>query len=127
MKFGHLEDGCLGAWDPETGTIWLAHGLTQTERRSTLAHEMVHAERGDEPCGYELADHKQERSVDRIASRRLIQLEHLAEALAWAQDEWEVAEALWVDVDTVRTRIEHLTEDERDHIERRIAAKGEVA
>ncbi|MDP9397461.1 MAG: hypothetical protein M3P96_06365 [Actinomycetota bacterium] len=51
----------------------------------------------------------------------------LADVLAWSQDEWEVAESLDVDVDTARTRIAELTEDEKAHIERRIAEREGAA
>jgi hypothetical protein len=37
------------------------------------------------------------------------------------------AEALWVDVDTTRARIAHLSDDKKKQIDRRIAAKGDVA
>jgi len=77
-----------------------------------LAHELVHAELDDENC----AAH-----APRIA-RRLIPLEPLAEALLWATDEYEVADELWVAVDTVRTRLDDLGSSEVAYIEDRLWA-----
>lgn len=116
-------DGLLGAYDPDTGIIWISHGLTQAERRSTLAHELAHAERGDEACCTPWHEAKQERVVDEVAARALISLDRLAEALRWAVDERELAEELWVDTDTVRTRLDRLSVVERDYIEDRLWAE----
>ena len=102
--------------------IVLRGGLTQAERRSTLAHELVHAERGDEPCCSPELDARQERVVEQLAARRLIPLDALVAALMWAQDDHELADELWVDVDTVRSRREGLTLQERVEIEKRLWA-----
>lgn len=126
VRVAHLGD-CWGYYDPDTHVIWLDARLSQAEMRSTLAHEALHAARGDEPCVSPWHEAKQERLVDGLAARRLIALDALADALAWAENEWEVAEVLWVDVATVRTRIDGLDAGEREHIEERIAAKGRVA
>lgn len=116
VRWANLEQR-LGAYDPDSRVIWLSHGLTQAERRSTLTHELIHAERGDEPCCTSWHDDKQERLVDGMAARRLIPLEQLVLALRWSQDERELAEELWVDVATVRARLEGLMPAETDWIE----------
>ena len=92
------------------------------ERRSTLAHELIHAERGDESCCSSWHEGKQERAVDELAARALISLDRLAEALRWSLDEHELAEDLWVDVATVRTRLDRLSPTEKDYIEGRLWA-----
>lgn len=97
--------------------------LTSAEARSTLMHELVHAERRDRPCADAVLDARQERIVHLEAARRLIPLEDLADALMWACDDYDLADQLWVDVATVRARREGLTPREHDLIERRIAAK----
>lgn len=127
-RAGHLEIRLanldqMGAYDPDTGVIWLSVGLTQAERRSTLAHELIHAERGDEPCCSDWHDGKQERHVDELAARQLIRLDRLADALRWSVDEHELAEELWVDAATVRTRLDRLLPGEKDYIESRLWAE----
>ncbi|PWJ22817.1 uncharacterized protein DUF955 [Branchiibius hedensis] len=112
VVFCEFPDGVLGSTDCEARTIYLQRGLTQAQRRSTLAHELAHAV---DPSSLE-------HCVDQAAVRQLIPLQRLADALAWSQDEYELARELWVDVPTVRVRLEGLTEDERDEIERRVAA-----
>ena len=37
----------LGAWEAETGTIYIREGLPSPERECVLAHELEHAIRGD--------------------------------------------------------------------------------
>ena len=108
----------LGAWDPDTGVIWLHHDLTQAELRSTLAHEQIHAERGDQACCTAWHEARQEREVAQLAARRLIPLERLAEALLWTLDEHELADELWVDVQTVRDRLAGLSPAEQEELDR---------
>lgn len=117
----------LGSYDPDTGVIWIGTGLTQAERRSTLAHELVHAARGDTACCTGWHEGKQERRVSEIAARRLIPLTRLVEALLWSMDELELAEELWVDVDTVRSRLATLTPGERAEIDARLWAREVTA
>ena len=102
--------------------IVLADDLTQAQRRCTLAHELVHAERGDISCCSDWHANKQERRVDQLAARRLIGLDQLIDALLWGDDERELAEVLWVDVETVRARLSGLTEVEKQIIEERLWA-----
>lgn len=87
--------------------IWLCRTLTQAERRCTLTHELVHRERGPvprDPAGAAA----EERAVDRIAARRLITLSSLVDGLRWTRDPHQLAEHLWVDLPTLRTRIDSL-------------------
>ena len=37
----------LGAWEADTGTIYIREGLDSPERECVLAHELEHAIRGD--------------------------------------------------------------------------------
>lgn len=99
-------------------TIWMDPRQPQRQRRCTLLHELVHIERGV-ACG---SDDAEERIVEGIAARHLIPLVALAEGIAWAHDEEELADDLWVDVEMVRARLAGLTEDEQAYIEQRIAA-----
>lgn len=88
-------------------------GQMQAERRSTLAHELVHLDRGDAEC----QPARVEREVEEEAARRLIPIDHLIDALLWSQDEHELSEELWVDRAIVRARLEGLTDAERDEVE----------
>lgn len=114
--------GLLGTWCGITRTISLHPDQNQAERRSTLSHEIIHAERGHVgECSGAI-----ERAVHEEAARRLIPLSDLAEAVVWSVDEWEMSEDLWVDQNTVRTRLDTLMRWEQDYIEQRLAAKEEV-
>lgn len=95
----------------------MAHGLTQAERRCTIAHETEHIMRGVVP---DWCWPREERAVDRAASRKLITIAALADALAWTQDPAEAAEELWVDVAMLLARLANLTEAEGRELSRRL-------
>lgn len=102
-----LPGDLLGVTDANERTIYLQRGLTQAQRRATLAHELQHARRpGD-----------REHCVDATAVRHLIPLHALIEALRWSRDEHELSECLWVDEQTVRARLDGLTADEQRQVE----------
>lgn len=109
-----LPDEMWGAWHAPSRTVILDRRLSQRERRCTLAHEIVHAEAGDS-CRQNA---KVELSVHRIAARRLIRREHLAEAARWARSTHELADQLWVDDYTLSVRLGALTEAEASVLER---------
>lgn len=113
-------DGALGWYYVDSDEIVMDARQTQAERRSTLAHELVHAERRDAPCGSLVLDARQELVVSQLAARRLIPLRALGEALAWSRDVDEVADELWVDTATLRTRLNHLHPAERAYLKQRI-------
>lgn len=117
-------DGALAWFYVDRDEIVMDSRQTQVQRRSTLAHELVHAERRDEPCGSLLLDERQESVVSRIAARRLIPIRPLGEALAWAHCLEEAADELWVDPSTLRTRLEHLHPAERAYLRRRLSEEG---
>lgn len=79
LRWANLPDGVRGAWWRENGhaVIALAHRLRRRERNAVLAHELVHDERCIAyPPGI-IA--KEEAIVDRIATRRLVPPDRLAE------------------------------------------------
>ncbi|WP_338020921.1 hypothetical protein [Rhodococcus sp. YH1] len=102
--------------------IYLDCRLNQTGRRCTLTHEIIHLERGPVPHHPYFAA-IEEHIVEVLSARRLITLPHLLDALAWTQHPFELAEELWTDVDTVTTRVQHLTREERAHINRELARR----
>lgn len=118
-------------WLPDVQGIALDDRLTQAERRCALEHELQHAAAGDTCCRIGpdggRQERRQERRTDDRASRRLITLDDLADALLWCLDCDELAEHLHVDARTVRARIQSLTPPEKDYIERRIAAREGAA
>lgn len=114
-----LPDGQYGAYDESRKTIYLCASLTQRERRCTLTHELLHAQRG-QPAGDQWLIDKEERAVDALGARLLIELDALIDALAWCQGlaGLECADELWADLDTLSVRIATLTDTERLHLER---------
>lgn len=114
-----LPDGTLGLCDfGPPPTITLDSRMTQAQRRSTLAHELVHLERG--PLHYGGCVVREEAAVDRDAARRLIAWRDLVDAMLWCADEHELAERLWVDVPTAVARLAALTQDESRELDRRL-------
>jgi Zn-dependent peptidase ImmA (M78 family) len=106
-----MPDGYLGCIDAENRIIWLDSRLTQAERRSALAHELGHLERGPAPAG-EHADPVEERAVNVWAARKLIAIPDLAAALGWSSHLSEIAEELWVSVHMLTVRLETMTQAE---------------
>lgn len=119
LLWAHLPEGDLGVTDYEAGTITLAHGLDQAERRCTIDHETEHVRRGPVPAWLEP---REERAVDRISARRLLpDIREVAESLAWAHSIAEAADELWVDEATLTVRLESLHPAERAYMKRRLA------
>jgi hypothetical protein len=113
----------LGSWDASTKTITLHPDQSQAERRCTLTHELIHAERdhhGRQPASVE-------RRVHADAARRLITDEALVDALRWTVQEDELADELWVDVPTVVARLSDLSDEEKVNIYRRLWGDSEGA
>lgn len=117
-------DDRLGEWCEDSRTITLDPRQVQAERRCTAMHELIHAERGHRDCQPE----RVELSVRKECARRLICVHRLAEALIFYGDDLaQVADELWTDQDTLRTRLEHLHPAERGYIIRRLAAREGAA
>ncbi|MEU9807572.1 hypothetical protein [Mycobacterium sp. NPDC050853] len=94
--------------------IWVCKTLTQFEREATLAHELIHVERGI--FGLRDPDERaaEECEVEAITARRLIPLRELIGVVLKypnsSLDDW--AQQLRVDVWLVRVRILTLTDTE---------------
>lgn len=100
--------------------IALRSGTSAAQRRCTLAHELVHLERGVRDCGRWAA--REELLVHREVARRLVTPEALAaavRALGGAEDVAALAPALDVDRQTLGLRLELLTSTERARIRTR--------
>ena len=122
-----LPAGERGRYYPDHDVILLADHLSQAQRRVTLTHELVHRRRGHTECATPYHEGKQERRCEQETARLLIPLDRLADALAWSVDRHEVAEELWVDVETLDTRLKHLHPAERGYLRRRLSMKEHTA
>lgn len=112
------DGGARGYYNFRRQTISLRRGMSQAARRSTLQHELHHHYRGR----YLRAIlEREEKACELAAARDLIDIRKLGEALAWSSDARVVADELWVDVDLVRLRMEHLHPAERAYLRSRLA------
>ncbi|HTZ42732.1 MAG TPA: ImmA/IrrE family metallo-endopeptidase [Jatrophihabitans sp.] len=104
----------------DAGTIIaLRAGTSRAQSRCTLAHEIVHLERGVRDCGRWL--HREELAVHLTAARRLATTAELVaaiRALGGADDRGALAHALEVDSETLSMRLELLGAEERRAIRR---------
>lgn len=118
-------------WEPDERVVLIDRRLGQAARRSKLAHEIAHIEAGDVCChdGPDAArlNRRQERRADEVAARRLIGLEQLADALAWAWHTGEIADSLHVAEELVCVRIEVLSDTEKSFIEARLGGREGAA
>ena len=99
--------------------IVLRAGTSAAQRRCTLAHELVHLERGVIDCGPWAA--REELAVHAEAARRLIRLDDLVAAVRLAgptPGAAALAAALDVDQQTLALRVERLTPRERAAVAR---------
>jgi hypothetical protein len=107
-------------WGVQSGdTIWLCRRLNQARRRSTLAHELVHLERGPVPTDPR-GRAREEHIVSGVAARRLIALDALVDGLRWTRDPEQLAEHLWVDVPTLQARMTGLDPVEVAELENKL-------
>lgn len=121
ITFERLADGRRGCLRGDRITI--NTGDDQAQRRSTLAHELVHDERRVFPVDRVLRA-REELTVERIAARRLIQLEALVEALCWSKRAEEAADDLWVDLPMLLAFVQSLSDDEREWINEQLHERG---
>lgn len=117
LEWALLPDGVMGVTDWDARTVVLDQRLTQAERRSTIAHELEHIRRGPFPAWMTT---REEEAVEQAAARKLIPLDRLIDALAWSRCRFEVAEELWVDVDTLEARLRGLHPSEWAVLTRRL-------
>jgi hypothetical protein len=112
-----------GRYYHDHAAVLVRHGLRGGAYNATLMHELVHAERGDEPCVDAACEARQELIVAKEAARRLINIHRLADvAVAFPDDPHRVAEELDVDYDTLAVRVKWLHPSERHYLRRRLAA-----
>lgn len=112
LCFARLPKGERGRWYPGLHAIVIDERLTQAERRCTLMHELVHRMRGDVHVTDEVAMNRQEKHCHQMVARMLIPFSRLQAAMHWGRDRHELAEELWVDVETLTARVLGLSEAE---------------
>jgi Zn-dependent peptidase ImmA (M78 family) len=113
LERADLPSGQRGRIHFSSCTITLGRQLLDVEQRCTLAHELVHLERG--PVIRRLV-RREERAVSAIAARRLVPMSALRTAIRSGCPGDELAEELGVDVRTVQVRLRTLTEVERSEL-----------
>jgi hypothetical protein len=119
LRWGGLPEGTMGTTCFRTRTVTLAEGMSQAERRCTIAHETEHILRGPVPAQGML---REELEIDRAVSRQLIpDLAKVADAMAWARGNIEAtADELWVDDYLLAARLSALRPDERAYMTARM-------
>ncbi|MGB3699516.1 MAG: ImmA/IrrE family metallo-endopeptidase [Gordonia sp. (in: high G+C Gram-positive bacteria)] len=118
-----LPPGLLGLTDG--ASIWLSRRLTAAARTCTLAHEIMHIERGPTPDIVWLAD-REHRIIDRAVARRLIDLDTFVDVLAERDGMIDrgVADTLHVDWPTLLHFVDALTPGERAMIDAELARRA---
>jgi hypothetical protein len=112
----------LGEVRDDGAVIALRAGTSAAQRRCTLAHEIVHLERGLPDCGQWL--HREESAVHLTAARRLITAQDLVGAirdLGGTDDRAALAQLLEVDTETLLLRLDALDRAERLAVRRALA------
>jgi len=98
-----MRDDLLGATNG-VDTIWLNRRIltSQSDRRCTLTHELVHLNLGHQGHQPEAV----EKQVRAITAQLLITRPQLVDGLGWTRDLYELAEHLWVTPPVLRDRLE---------------------
>lgn len=119
LRWAELPPGVMGRTCHRTRTVTLALGLSQAERRCTIAHETQHILRGPVPAQY--VSHE-ERAVDRAAAALLLpSTRAVVAALVRARGDPEAAaDELWVDEYLLAVRLESLSQDARAWLRARL-------
>jgi len=126
LVWADLGDDEMGWTDWGTRTVTLDKRLRQAERRCTIAHENLHISRGPVPDDPVYVA-REELAIEKLVARALIPLDCLCETLAWAWTEQEAAEDLWVDRQTLNTRLKHLHPAEAAVLRRRLEHREDTA
>jgi len=98
VHVAHLPGDLLGGWYPELGRVYLRFGLTPSEFRSVLAHELGHVYHGHH-CGTPA----NESQANLYAATLLIDARAYEAAEAISPHPHDIADELNVTVDLVET------------------------
>ena len=121
LRWAELPEGVMGLTCHRTRTVTLALGMSQAERRCTIAHETEHVLRGPVPPHTAA---REERAIDRtVAGLLLPRGREVVDALVSARGHLETAaDALWVDDYLLQVRLTTLTAADRERAAQRLAA-----
>lgn len=117
-----MDGDLLGEVRDDGWTIAVRAGTSAAQRRCTLAHEIVHLERGLRDCGRWLD--REELAVHSVASQRLVRTRELITAMrdvGGASDRAALAQCLDVDSETLGLRLAQLSRAERQAVRRALA------
>jgi len=120
LNWAELPQGVMGFTCHRTRTVTLALGMSQAERRCTIAHETENILRGPVAAS---ARTREEHAIDRTVATLLIPSIHeLVDAMSRARGHLEVAaDDLWVDEYLLQVRLASLAPDQRALLDRRLA------
>lgn len=104
-------------WAPVERVVLVDESISTVERRCALAHEIAHIDTGDRPTDLCWFRARQETVADRLAARRLIAIEDLAEVVRWCHDPRETSAELGVTLNVLAIRAATLHPSERGLIE----------
>jgi hypothetical protein len=122
LQLVHADIPERGRYYHQLRTIVIRKGLPLVEARSTLWHELVHADRGDESCSQ-----KGEDRVTRAAARLAIHLPDLADAILWSDHADERADQLKVTRELLDARLGSLHPAEQGYLRRHLSMKEHTA
>jgi hypothetical protein len=120
LHWAELPQGVMGLTCHHTRTVTLALGMSQAERRCTIAHETQHIVRG--PVAPHVSG-PEELAIDRSVAKLLMpSLGRVTDAMARAGGDLETAaDELWVDDYLLQVRLGSLTGRQRSGVDRRLA------
>jgi Zn-dependent peptidase ImmA (M78 family) len=124
-------DADLGGLIPEVlsrsrRVILLEREHDSAQRRSSLAHALAHLDLGHAQAPGGWFEQREEVEAEDLASRRLISLSGLAQALSWSRERDEVARELGVDISMLTLRQSRMGSEERRSL-RRLLARSDRA
>lgn len=127
----HIEWHALGTvhalWSPGHDVILVNESISRAERRCALAHELAHMDTGDRPTEDCWISARQETAADRLAARRLVDVNDLANVIRWCRDPREVAEELEVTLAVLALRGAMMHPAERGLIDLVLSCREAVA
>lgn len=110
----------------ERQVILLEDSHDRSARRCSLAHAVAHIDLGHQAAKGVLSA-RQELAADKLAARRLIHAEALADAVLWADSFADLAAELDVDDRTLLIRLTHLRAAEQRLLFERVSTKAQSA
>jgi hypothetical protein len=124
LRWAELPQGVMGLTCHRTRTVTLTLGMSQAERRCTIAHETQHILRGPVAAA---AAGAEELVIDRTIATLLIpDLREVADALARAGGHLETAaDDLWVDDYVLAVRLASLAAGQWSYVDQHVTQAQE--